>query len=122
MAKRVTEKFRCPHCDAVLVKSPMAVIMGRCAGFIGFSERPLTATCVACGCSIDFEAMVRGDYDIPETSKIGMVFVLGLVAAGTFLLDSHTSLGLGFSFGITMAVLFAGEWGLRKAWTAATRK
>lgn len=122
MAGKVTEKFRCPHCAALLTKSPMAQIIGGTAGFIGFGRMPASVACPSCARAIDTDAMIRGDYDVTEPSGFAMVAVLGLLAGGTAYLESHTGLGLAGAFIVTLVALVAADWGFSKIKKAAARR
>jgi hypothetical protein len=122
MARKVSEKFRCPRCSAVLTKSPMAVIIGGAGGFIGFGSMPSFITCPSCGGPIETDAMIRGDFDVHEPSGWATLAVLGLLAGGTALLHSRADLGLVPSFIVTLVALFAAEWGFSKIRKAAARR
>lgn len=119
--RKVSEKFRCPHCAALLTKSPMAVILGSAGGFIGLCERPPQVTCPSCIRPIDPMAMIRGEYDVHEPSGFATLAILGLLAGGTALLNTQTDLGLVASFVLSMIGLGAAEWAI-KAIRARARK
>jgi hypothetical protein len=121
MAKKVSEKFRCPHCRALLTKSPMALILGRAAGFVALGQQPPRIICPSCGGWIDGMAMISGQYDVPAPSGLAALAGLGFLVGGTALLHTQAGLGLWGSLGLTLLALFVIERGFSKVHQGARR-
>lgn len=107
MAGKKSDRFCCPHCAVVLVKSPMASLLGEAGGFISFGSDRIF--CPSCRGSIDALKMIQGDYDLREASGYGTLAALGALVGGTVLLHSKGGLGMGSSFLIALGVLAVGS-------------